>query len=135
MGTDPRHSFRFLDRLGMVISFGCGVHCLAMTLAFALYPGLWLNRRLWESGMLTRLLWLELVLLGLAWLLVLLAFAAGWRRHRRLYPIIPAIVGLTLLTVAIRTQLHFMSYWGSITAMTGGLVLVLAHWLNLRARR
>lgn len=133
MGKDPASSLRFLDPIGMIVSLGCGLHCLALTLAFVFYPTLWLNRKLWESGLITRLLWMELGLLILAWILVLLAFAAGWRRHRRRTPLLIALVGLALLTTAIRTQLHFMDYWGSLTALVGGLLLFWAHWLNFRA--
>ncbi len=136
MKTDRKRSSGFLDRFGMIMALGCALHCLALTLVFVLYPALWLNRRLWESGLIRQLFYLETGLLAATWLVVIVAFVIGWRRHHRLVPVSLAVAGLALITPAILvTELHFRGWWGSGLAVAGGITLALAHWLNLRAAR
>lgn len=122
------------DILGMIVSIGCGLHCVALTMVFLLYPGLWLNRRYWEMGLWKKLLWLEWGLLAAASLLALAAMAAGRRRHRRWGPAIIALLGLGMLAAATLTPLHFQGYRGGALAALGGLLVAAGHWLNLRGR-
>lgn len=121
--------------LGMIVSIGCGLHCLALTMLFLLYPGLWLNRRYWEMGLWKKLLWVEWGLLAVASLLVLVAMAAGWWLHRRRVPALIALLGLGALATATLTPLHFQGYWGSVLALSGALLVAAGHWLNFRQSR
>lgn len=123
------------DRIGLVVAIGCGLHCAALTGAFMLWPALWLNRRLWESGLWQSLRHLELGLLFGAWALIILASWAGWRKHRRLHPSIVGLVGTTIMTVAILTPLHFSGMWVSLLSLFGGVTVAVAHGLNLRLYR
>lgn len=120
------------DRIGLIVSIGCGLHCAALTAAFMLWPALWLNRQLWESGLWQLLRYVELGLLVLTWALVVSASWLGWRRHGCLHPAIIGLVGAGLMTLAIFTPLHFSGAWVSMLALAGGLTVAVAHGLNLR---
>lgn len=126
---------RLLDRLGIAVSITCGLHCVALSALFVLYPALWLNRRYWEMGLWRKLLWVEWSLLATAVLLALLAMAAGWWRHRRWLPALLALCGLAALATGSLTSLHFQGYRGSSLALAGGLMVATGHWLNLRQTR
>ncbi|WP_376693933.1 MerC domain-containing protein [Wenzhouxiangella sp. EGI_FJ10409] len=123
------------DRIGLFVAIGCGLHCAALSGAFLLWPALWLNRRLWESGLWHSLRYLELGLLALAWTLVIFASWLGWRHHRCLHPAVIGLTGAMVMTVAIVTPLHFSGFWVSVMALLGGLTVAAAHWLNLRLYR
>ncbi|NBB92078.1 MAG: MerC family mercury resistance protein [Gammaproteobacteria bacterium] len=123
------------DRIGLIVAIGCGLHCAALTGAFMLWPALWLNRRLWESGLWQSLRHLELGLLALTWTLVLAASWLGWRRHRCLHPTAIGLAGAATMTVAILTPLHFSGAWVSALAVAGGIAVAVAHGLNLRLYR
>lgn len=122
------------DGLGMVVAIGCGIHCAALSLAFTLYPALWLNRRYWEMGLWQKLLWLEWALLASAWLLVVLAMLPGWLRHRNPGPALLALASLALMTAVIATSLHFANRWMSGVTLLAGLLLAAAHFWNLKLR-
>ncbi len=119
----------------MLVSIGCGLHCAALGLSFLVWPALWLNRSLWESGLWHRMFWLERALLLTAWLLAIVAMRSGWRRHRRAGPAALAWVGALGMSLAILTPLHFSGYLGTGIALTGGLMLGVAHGWNLRLVR
>lgn len=126
---------RSTDRLGLFVALGCGLHCAALTGVFLLWPALWLNRQLWESGLWQSLRYLELGMLFMTWALVALASWLGWRRHRCLHPAAIGLIGAITMTVAILTRLHFSGYWVSLLALGGGLAVSLSHALNLRLYR
>lgn len=128
-------ALRWPDRLGMVVAIGCGVHCAAMTVIFLTWPALWLNRSLWERGVWKHLLLLEWSLLGLAWLLIVTAAVAGWFIHKRVIPGLVGLTGIGAMSLAILSPLHQLGYWGSGLALCGGLMVAVAHWLNLRLIR
>ena len=125
---------RWADRFGIVVAIGCGVHCAALSLAFVLYPTLWLKRKYWEMGLWQKLLWLEWGLLATAWLLVLLAMIPGWLRHRHPGPVLLALTSLVSMTVVITSSLHFANRWMSLVTLLAGLLLAGAHVWNLRLR-
>ena len=126
---------RWIDRLGICASVGCGLHCAALTVVILMYPTLWLHRGLRSSGFWEALWWTELGLLALAWLFALVAAWLAWRRDRSL--LIPglAIIGLGILTLTIASPFHGRSPWISALALFGGLLVASAHALNLRRAR
>ncbi len=127
-----KKSSALADRFGMFVALGCGVHCAGLSLAFALYPTLWMKRKYWEMGLWQKLIWLEWSLLAAAWLLVLLAMLPGWWRHRRIGPGLLALVSLLIMTAVITTSLHFASQWMSVVTLTAGVFLACAHYWNYR---
>lgn len=127
-------STNWLDHLGAGVSFGCGLHCAALSLLLVLNPALWF--RLARQGETLRwLFWLEVGLVGMAVLLALFAFTLGWYRHRRLIPALLAIPGLTALLLGVVSGLHDLRFIGSGLALAGGGLMILAHWHNNRACR
>lgn len=129
--TIPSVLHRLPDRLGLLASIGCGLHCAAMSIMLMLFPALWLNRSLWESGLWQNLVLLELSFLVLAWIFALIAMSAALFRRRNIGPPLLAVPGLALLTGAIATPLHNQPLVGSLIALTGGLILAVAHGWNL----
>jgi hypothetical protein len=123
------------DRIGLIVAVSCGLHCAALTVLFVAWPALWLNRRLWESGLWQSLRYLELGLLILTWVLVLAASWLGWKRHHRRHPVLIGLAGVLAMTVGIFTPLHFSGAWVSMLALAGGVTVAVAHALNLRLRR
>lgn len=120
------------DRFGMLVAVGCGLHCAALSLAFLLYPALWMKRKYWEMGLWQKLLWLEWGLLATAWLLVIVAMFPAWRRHRHWGPAMLAAASLLIMTGVITTSLHFANRWMSLVTLAAGLLLAAAHFWNLR---
>jgi hypothetical protein len=132
----PKHPSRWIDRLGICASVGCGLHCAALTVMILMYPTLWLHRGLRSSGFWEALWWSELGLLVLAWLLALVAAWLAWRRDRSLLTPGLAMIGLGILTLTIASPFHGRSPWVSAFALFGGLLVATAHGLNLwRGRR
>ena len=129
--TIPSVLHRLPDRLGLLASIGCGLHCAAMSAMLMLYPTLWLNRSLWESGLWQNLILLELWFLVLAWVFAVIAMSAALLRRRNFGPPLLAVPGLVLLTAAIATPLHNQPLVGSLIALSGGLILAAAHGWNL----
>lgn len=127
-------STRWLDRLGAGVSFGCGLHCVVLSLLLAFNPTLWF--RLARHGEALRwLFWLEIGLAALAVMLALLAFTLGWQRHRHITPALLAIPGLVALLLGVVSGLHDLRFVGSGLALLGGVLMILAHWHNTRACR
>jgi len=126
-------SGRWIDRIGLVLAVGCGLHCASLTAVLLLYPAVWLDRSLRASGLWTVIWWTEWLLLASAWLFACVASGiAFWLRRRRLAPAV-ALTGLTTLTIAIASPLHGSSPSAAGLALLGGLLVGGAHWLNLRA--
>lgn len=132
MNTSRPSPNRWLDRLGAAISLGCGLHCAVISLILMFNPALWL-RLAWQGNTLRKLLWLEWGLAGLAALVAVLAFTLGWRRHRRWSPALLALAGLAAIGLGLNGSLHQRPFIGSTLALGGGLLMLLAHWRNLRA--
>lgn len=136
MGHVPARPTRWIDRLGICASVGCGLHCAALTVVILMVPTLWLHRGLRSSGFWEALWWTELGLLVLAWLFALLAAWLAWLRDRTLLVPGLAAIGLGLLTASIASPFHGRSPWMSALALFGGLLVASAHALNLwRTRR
>ncbi|MEM7054410.1 MAG: MerC domain-containing protein [Pseudomonadota bacterium] len=127
----PSPSSKLVDRLGLIISLSCGLHCATMTAVLILYPALWLNHSLWEMGLWQNLLRLERFFLFLAWIFAGIAMAFAFFKYRRLGPPSLAAVGLALLTIAVTTPLHSKPFLASGIALIGGLLLAGAHGWNL----
>jgi hypothetical protein len=110
-----------LDRLGMVISSACLVHCLALPLLTALLPFL--------STTLPGDEWTHKALLGMALPITGLALLRGWQRHRTAAPAIIGAIGLSLVATALFVETVALE---SVLTVTGGLIVVWAHLRNWR---
>ncbi|MFW2830074.1 MerC domain-containing protein [Sphingomonas sp. ID0503] len=108
-----------LDRYGVALSLLCLAHCLALPFLFAMLPA--------AAVVLPSSFAVHLILFGLALPISGLALALGYRRHRRLRPLLLGGIGLGLICGAL--------FVASLTAeialtVTGGLIVVTAHALN-----
>lgn len=114
------------DRLGVLASFACLIHCLALPLLLPLLPALALVP---HGGVHIALL---LPIVGLS----LLAIVPGYRCHGLLRVVVLAGIGVTLCTAAVVAETAFgiESLDVPLTA-AGGLMLVSAHLINLHHTR
>lgn len=112
-----------LDRLGMLISSACLVHCLALPLLTALLPFLSLSLPGDE--------WTHRVLLAMALPVTGLALFRGWRRHRAAVPTICGAAGLMMIAAGLFPGSEIAE---AALTVTGGLIVVGAHLMNWRAR-
>jgi hypothetical protein len=112
-----------LDRLGMVISSACLVHCMALPLLTALLPFL--------STTLPGDEWTHKALLGMALPVTGLALLRGWQRHRSAVPAVAGAIGLGIIGGALFVETDLVE---SALTVTGGLIVVWAHLRNWRIR-
>ncbi len=117
-----------LDRAAICVSGLCLAQCLLLPVLVLITP--------WVSlGVLSDELF-HLALLGVILPLSLLAFVQGYSIHRDVRMLGPGLVGL--VTVVMAAVLHGRVLDDFATAMVtslGGILLIGAHWFNLRLRR
>ena len=80
------------DRIGMLASLGCAIHCAAMPLVIGYLPSLGLT---WMAGESFHK-WMAVICAVIA----LVAFVPGWRRHRLIAPAMLGAVGIGLISSA-----------------------------------
>lgn len=121
--SDPRS----LDRVGMLISAVCLVHCTALPLALAALQLWGVNLFEQEAHTHTFHLALAVILLGVGGF----AFGQGYLRHRRPLPLLLGFAGTAFLFIGALNPGHYLTH-GQEHAVTiaGTLALLLAHWKN-----
>lgn len=105
----------------MVVSVLCAVHCLALPVAAAALP-LVAHHSLHDPT--------HALMFFLAFPLAAVAFAGGYRAHRRLAPSALGALGIALLAVAL-TLVHEGAAEVALS-IAGGLLLIVAHLANHR---
>ncbi len=110
------------DRLGMLLSGVCLVHCIALPLILLVFPSILMTQHADTT--------VHWVLLGIAVPVSGFALWQGFRRHGSRYAILLGTLGLVLLTLGV---LHVMgqSLEAPLTVV-GVIALAAAHWINLR---
>ncbi len=112
------------DRVGFAASFLCAIHCalwpwlLALAPAFGLELGGWID--------------LDQAFVVFATLLGVSTLTLGWRRHRGFHAWALLAPGLVLVWLGAFSPLHTHSMGHAIVMTVGGLLLSLAHLVNLR---
>ena len=112
------------DRVGFAASFLCAIHCalwpwlLALAPAFGLELGGWID--------------LDQAFVVFATFLGIFTLTLGWRRHRAFHAWLLLVPGLTLVWVGAFSVLHNHSVTHAVVMTCGGLLLALAHLVNLR---
>ena len=120
----PAMALHKADRVGFAASFLCALHCalwpwlLALAPAFGLELGGWID--------------LDQAFVVFATLLGVSTLTLGWRRHRGFHAWALLIPGLVLVWVGAFSPLHNHSMSHAIVMTIGGLLLALAHLVNLR---
>lgn len=118
--ADAQHR---LDRWAIVISGLCVVHCLAIPATLVLLPAL--TAELTADQTITH--WL---LLAVALPISLLALGNGFRHTASTATLAIGLLGLTLLALGVS---HWLGHETEIPlTIAGGLLLIAAHWRNLR---
>lgn len=115
-----KHMRDRFDRLGIVISGLCAVHCLVTLLLVAglgLSGGVLLDPALHRVG------------LALAIVVGAVALGVGLARHGRREPMVIGAVGLALMTLALLTG-HSPAEAG--LTIAGVALVALAHWRNAK---
>jgi len=122
---------RLADLTGIVLSFTCLTHCLALPLALLLAPALSRWIALPEG--------VHAAILLLALPTAAIAMRDGWRRHRRIMPAVLAAAGLGLLALGLSAHEGWIAVADPETAdrlltSIGALTLAAAHLVNWRWR-
>ena len=115
------------DRVGATASFLCAIHCAALPFVLALLPfiGLqFLADHRFERGF-----------VFFACALALFALITGYRRHRRVLPLMLAIPGLLLLIFGVTWAEGISIIVHSVLVTIGGLLVASSHFVNLRSDR
>jgi thiol:disulfide interchange protein len=125
MNSSSRLEPSHLDKWGIAISSICLVHCLALPIIIALLPAL--TSIIPSDG------WVHGILIGFAFPVTGLALWRGYRQHQDIHLLIMGGLGLTCIALA----LVYTDNRTADVSMTlfGGLLIVVAHTLNLRAHR
>jgi hypothetical protein len=112
------------DRVGFAASFLCAIHCalwpwlLALAPAFGLEVGGWVD--------------LDQAFVVFATVLGVSTLTLGWRRHRMFRAWALLVPGLTMVWLGAFGPLHVHDMPHALVMTTGGVLLALAHLLNLR---
>lgn len=122
---------RLADLTGIVLSFACLLHCLALPLLLLLAPALSRWIALPEG--------IHAAILLLALPAAAIAMRDGWRRHRRLMPTMLAALGLGLLALGLLAHEGWIAAADPEAAdrlltSIGALTLAAAHLVNWRWR-
>jgi hypothetical protein len=113
------------DRLAIMLSSLCLLHCVATVILLLAAPTLVLSAVVDEGFHET------LVIAALP--LSIVAMLSGYRVHARCAPIIQSVIGLACLGIAAFAASSFAAE--TILTIAGGLTLAAAHFANLRLRR
>jgi hypothetical protein len=112
------------DRVGMVGSVLCAVHCALLPVLVAGLPALGLGGTAWVDF--DQAFVVFATLLGISTLMV------GYRRHRTLRPWLLLLPGLALVWTGAFTGLHTHTLDHALIMVAGGLLIAAAHLANLR---
>ena len=132
MKTDPTHilldeSSDRADRLGMLVSTLCALHCVLVPVLFYLLPtvGTALGDERLEWG-----------LLLLAGLVATLSLGLSYRYHRSMTVLALLTAGLLLLVAArLLEEYGFTVLLSALISVFGATVLIAGHAFNLRQRQ
>lgn len=112
------------DRVGVAGSLLCAVHCALMPVLLAALPALGLGG--------FALIDIDQGFTIFATLLGITTLAVGFRRHRAFRAWLVLVPGLALVWLGSFTPLHDHSIVHTIMMVAGGLMIALAHLVNLR---
>lgn len=112
----------WLDRLGLTASIGCAIHCLATGLFFLVVPGLLEYSH--DSSY-----WLHGILAVIVIPVALFSLGRGYKVHRKRATLILGAFGLVLLSAGLFAH---PAPAETVLTFTGGLLLALAHFINLK---
>lgn len=113
------------DRLGAFGAFVCALHCALVPIALALVPTLGLGLVAWHG--------LEWAFTSIATVLAFTSLWMGYRNHRAYHAWLMVAPGMLLLWGALLyTPLHESVVPHAVAMAVGGLMVALAHLVNLK---
>lgn len=136
-----------LDRVGMIASTACAIHCAAVPMLLGVLPVIGLGFLAKE--------WFEWMMVGIAAVVGLTAMWRGHKKHHHHRPVCFFISGLVILLVAlifwqcncslpkrwvfdtqtkqmVLIQIGSVSPWRAILMALGGLCVAASHFMNAR---
>lgn len=117
-----------LDRAAVCVSAVCLIQCLMLAVVVILTPVASIGFLGNDS--------FHLFLLAVIVPLSVTAFALGYRVHRNARLLVPGLLGLGVVLAAAVLEATLLSPLASaLLTSSGGLLLIVGHWLNLRQRR
>lgn len=118
------NSLHNADRLGFTASFLCAIHCALWPWLLALAPAFGLEFGGWVD--------VDQAFVVFATLLGVSTLTLGWRRHRIFRAWVLLVPGLGLVWAGSFGPLHAHNLSHALVMTSGGVLLALAHMLNLR---
>lgn len=116
------------DWVGVGISILCIIHCVLIGLLFILYP---VGISFFPEEDWTHVVMLSFVL-GVAGI----AFISGYRKHKKIEPVLWMILGVALVSFAAFFVHDLLGHsWEPLFAIAGGAALIRAHILNHHCRK
>ena len=112
------------DRVGMVGSMLCAVHCALLPFVIAALPALGIGALPWVD--------IDQAFTVFATFLGVTTLSWGYRRHRAFRAWLMLIPGLALVWLGSFTSLHDHSTAHMVVMVVGGLAIAAAHFVNLR---
>ena len=112
------------DRVGMVGSVLCAVHCALLPFVIAALPALGVGALPWVD--------IDQAFTVFATVLGITTLSYGYRRHRAFRAWLMLIPGLALVWLGSFTALHDHSTAHVVVMVAGGLAIAAAHFVNLR---
>lgn len=114
------------DRVAIAGSLLCAIHCSIQSILFVSIPiiGLGLASELFEIGS-----------MAVTLLVSSYALFSGYKFHRRLLPVIPALIAVTALIASMSMHGDHNDTRGSLAIWIYYLLLIVAHVTNLQLTR
>lgn len=124
MNTTKSNSDNFFDKLGIWVSSLCALHCLLLPILIPLIP-------LVASTFIAEI-WFERTILTISILVGFWALFIGfYRYHRQIYPVYSLVLGGLIYW----HKDIFGEQYEPLTIAIGALLIVAAHWLNIKLCR
>lgn len=117
-----KNNYLIWDKLGIIFSSICIVHCLAMPFLSAYL--LILGMSLGSEELTHRILLLILAGIGL------LAFIPGMQKHKNKKVLALATIGFIIITLIAFFGSLLTKQWEILINMSGSILLIGAHWFN-----
>lgn len=109
------------DKLGIILSVGCLIHCILTPLVIPVLPLLGLTME-HEA-------FVHLILGSAVLIIAATTFIPGYLKHRDIFIMIAGFIGaLTVMTTGIGELFNHESY--TIFTISGSVILVISHYLN-----
>lgn len=112
---------KFLDKLGMIISGVCVIHCLLTPVIILSLP--------WFEDIFSHEV-VHLSLLLFLFPLAIFTFTHGYKTHKKLSIVMMGAIGIIFISIPI--LIHPTELIEQAITVTGSIILIIAHYNNLK---